>query len=617
MRRTLLSSVFLLILVFPSMARAGEWGSRGASRRFAVLGDVVFAADGRGVTTYDVSDPANIRAADFDTSGNETADLALVGNTHVVAATNRGLDWYRADGASLGGPVAVTETGGAVTRVAASSHLVAAVMGQNVSVFDLQQETVRLVAAYGFRSGVLAVAFVDDVLFVSIDREGTYVYEVPASEATTSLRETPAAFAQSGDTLWGASRDTGLTGIDVENPAAPLVIGSIGSGEYFLDGVAATGTRVFGFEQNHHLRVFDVSDATKPTLVTTLDEWVNVVAASEGRLFFAGAIIDADKMSSETGKPLRVLDAMTLALLGERTDLAGPVSGVWTDGSLALVVDPPFLRVIDVSTTEHPRELSAMLVPGIQDHIRVKNGLAVVYGRTAVNLLDVSEPLRPRHLGTWNTLGHPRSTAALARDTFVEANPHSGFHIVDYSNPAAPVQIGGRKWHYHDVAAGDDAAYLLEQGIFITLQIANGRDAVERKKFSLIADQLDTVPPNSPDPHTLVVRTPEGLRIYSLADRFAPQQTGFVPLDRPGLMGTGDVDAYIALDGMLHRLVVAAPAAPIATGMKVVSPMQLSVAGEKVVIADRYSLRVYGPDTPSPIPPPLPPPVTSKRRSVR
>jgi hypothetical protein len=260
-----------------------------------------------------------------------------------------------------------------------------------------------------------------------------------------------------------------------------------------------------------------------------------------------------------------------------------------------------------------------MLVPGIQDHIRVKNGVAVLYGRVAVNLLDVTDALHPRFLGSWNTQGHAPSTAAIAGGlNFVEANNHSGFHIVDYSTPAAPVQIGGRKWHYHDVAAGDDAAYLLMQDVFRTVQIADGKDSVDKGEASVTADQLDIVPPNAPSPHTLVLRTPVGIRIYSLADRFHPQQTAFVPIVEPGLMATGDGVAYITLDGVLHRMDVAAPAEPIATDMKVMSPMQISVVGEKVAIADRYSLRVYGPDTASPLPPPPPPPpVTSKRRAVR
>ncbi|HEX7831905.1 MAG TPA: hypothetical protein VF787_19770, partial [Thermoanaerobaculia bacterium] len=425
--------------------------------------------------------------------------------------------------------------------------------------------------------------------------------------------EAPIAFAQSGNILWGVSHDTGLTGINVQNPAAPQVISSTGLAESFFDGVAAAGSRVFAFEKNNRLRVFNVTDPAHPALVTTLNEWTNVVAASGNRLFFAGAIIDAEDLSSATGKPLRIFDATTLASLGEFTDLAGPVSGVWTDGSVAYVIDPPYLRVLDVSKTAEPRELSSILVPNIQDHIRVKNGLAVIYGRVTVNLVDVSKPLAPRVLASWNTQGHAPSEAAIAGTTFVEANPHSGFHIVDYTNYAAPVQIGGRKWHYHSIATGDDAVYLLEQGVFLTLQIANGTTSVDKTKYSVNADQVEIVPPNSPNPYALLLRAPDGIRIYSLANRFDPQPAAFVPMDEPQLLGTGDGVAYVAMDGVLHRLNVGVPSLA-ETEMKVMSPMQISVAGEKIVVADRYSLRVFGPDTTSPVPPP---PVTSKRRSVR
>src|SRR5688572_33123098 len=51
------------------------------------------------------------------------------------------------------------------------------------------------------------------------------------------------------------------------------------------------------------------------------------------------------------------------------------------------------------------RELRSILVPDIQPRIRVKNGLAVLYGDTLVNIIDASDPLRPRHVGTWNTDG--------------------------------------------------------------------------------------------------------------------------------------------------------------------------------------------------------------------
>ncbi|HET8797902.1 MAG TPA: hypothetical protein VFO89_09445, partial [Thermoanaerobaculia bacterium] len=552
-------------------------------------------------------DPAKIRQIDYDTTANETSDLALIPGTpaHVVVATTRGLDWYRVDGETIDGLVAVTETSAPVSRVAANERWVAAAIGQEVIVYESRPSAATRITEYAFRNRVLALAFVSDVLYISVDREGTYVYEVPSAEWAAKLLPAPVSFARAGSVLWGASRDTGLTAIDVTAPAAPSILSHTGGGELFLDGVAAAGTRVFAFERDNRVQVFEAADPSSPSRIATLEEWTNVIAASGERVFLAGAVIDGEKLSSETGKPLRIFDARTLALLGEATDLAGPVSGVWTDGSLAYVVDRPYLRVLDVSKASEPRELASLLVPDIQDRIRVKNGLAVLYGRTHVILIDVSSPLRPRFLSAWDAQGHPPSTAMiLSPGLIAEANLHSGFHVIDHRNYPQPVQIGGRIWHYLDAAASDDAAYLMLYGVLLTVEIRDqGRTVIDRKKYSILADQVDIVPPNASSPHALVARTPDGVRVYSLADRYAPMQTAFLPIARPGTMGTGDDDAYIAIDGILHRLKVATPSMLTPTAMKVMSPLQISVAGARVVVADRYSVRVFGPDTPSPVPP--------------
>lgn len=611
MRRTLLLPI-LLLLSFTAFAQSGEWGSRGISRHFAILGDLVFAADGRGVTTYDVSNATNIIATDFDTTGEETYDVAIVAGSpaHVAVATKRGIDWYRVEGSTLTGPVERTESTEPITHIAAGTQLVAAATTRKVTLYRLQSEDAISVAQYDFRNDVLAVALVNDVLYASVDREGTYVYQQPSVDWSTKLLEVPLAFARSGNTLWGVSRDTGLTGYNVQNPASPIVISSTGSGTYLLDGVAATSSRVFAFEKNNQLRVFDVTDPAKPSLVTTLEEWTNAIAANGNRVFFAGAIIDSEKMAFETGHPLRVLDATTLSTTGEFTALAGPVSGVWTNGSLAYVIDPPYLRILDVSKTAEPREISSIVVPNIQDHITVKNGLAVIYGRKDVLLYDVKDPLAPRFMSSWFTQGHAPSWAAITANKVVEANGHSGFHVVDYMNYPAPVQVSGRKWDYHGLTASDDVAYLILHGVLIVVEIANGKDAVDHAKFSLLGEQVEIMPPNSAYPSHLIFREPEGIRVFSLANRFEPQSVAYLPI-RAGLMATGDGVAYFDIDGTLQRLDVANPSGLTATEMKVVSPMQISVAGEKVVVADRYSLRVYGPDTASPLPP-----ARGKRRAV-
>src|SRR6266550_1728359 len=48
------------------------------------------------------------------------------------------------------------------------------------------------------------------------------------------------------------------------------------------------------------------------------------------------------------------------------------------------------------------------------------------------------------------------------------------------------------------------------------------------------------------------------------------------------------------------------------TGARVVAPSQISAANGKIVVADRYALRVFGPDSA----PPSPPPAAGKRRAA-
>ena len=115
---------------------------------------------------------------------------------------------------------------------------------------------------------------------------------------------------------------------------------------------------------------------------------------------------------------------------------------------------------------------------------------------------------------------------------------------------------------------------------------------------------MDTAPPNSSRPELLLARGEDGLRLYSLEDRFHPAEIDFLPMTGLGIFATGDRSAYIAKDGRLHFVDLTQELALQATDMRVTSPMQMSVAGEKIVVADRYSVRVYGPNT---APPPAPP----------
>lgn len=629
MRRTLLPILgFFLISLNPAALAAtgdaGMWGQRGFTRSFAAEGNFLYTADGRGVSAYDVSHPEGIRRLDVEWSDDETFDLALMGTSDLVVATSEGVERFAvaADGTlqRLGSVISTTP----ISHIAATPLHAAAVSGKTVTIYERDASGgLSSVRTHTFNNPVTAITASGEFLFVAVDRQPLYVFSSADAEPVALVAGADAVdMAVANGILWTVSDSDGLTAIDVSDPADPKVLTSVGRNELHPNGVAAAGTRVYAFEAPDRLLVFDATTPEAPQLVTTLQEWVNVIGASGTRLFLAGAVVESSGLAfdpglipRETGKPVRIFEMTTLAtpvLAGEFTDTAGPVSGAWTDGSVAYVVDPPYLRVLDVSTTSEPREVTRLTIPNIQDRVRVKNGLAILYGRAFINLIDVSVPLQPRYLGTWDARGHPPSGAAILKRRVIEANEHSGLHIVDIDDPSNALQIGGRKWHYHDVAASDDAAYALLKGDLLIIEIADERTVVERDHIFVLYEQVDTVPPNASQPSLLLLGGGEGLRLYSLEDRFHPAELDFLPTTGLGVFATGQNSAYVARNGRLERVSLdGGQIALSATDDRVTSPMQMSIAGEKIVVADRYSVRVYGPDTAPP------PPAPARRRSVR
>ena len=114
-------------------------------------------------------------------------------------------------------------------------------------------------------------------------------------------------------------------------------------------------------------------------------------------------------------------------------------------------------------------------------------------------------------------------------------------------------------------------------------------------------------------PQLLVMQTQSGIRIYSLADPRNPVEMSFTPTSSINAIAADGDSAFLAVPGSVQRMDLGDPAHPalFATTMQPLSPMQVSTAKGKVVIADRYSLRVYGPNTAPPSPPP-----PSRRRAA-
>ena len=612
-------SFALLFLFVPLtlLAQTGMWGNRGISRRFVVEGPLVFDADGRGLSAYDTTDVAHITRTAVALTDDESLDLAPSGDHQLALLTRGGVNLYSfTDSGLLGLQAQIPLTG--FTLLAGNGSLLAGASANAVSIWQPGTNSLTEIGHIPVMNAVNAMAFHNGDLYVAINGIGIYIYD-PANAGSPLgiIAENAYGLAFSGNSLYTASGVDGVATFDVSNPAAPREIGRMGAGEINVTTIAASNIRVYAGQAPSTLYFIDGSNPAALRTVLTTTEPVNLMAANDVRLYLAGAFVDSFGIENATGVPLKVyVTGGTNLVSGQFTDLAGPLSGAATDGTLAYVADPPFFRVIDVSTTAAPRELASLRVDDIQDHVRIYGKRALIFGRGDVNILDISNPYQPKVIATFVSAGHPPSVAALNGDLLLEGNPWSGFHVVDFTHYNPPAIVGSEKGHYFEVLTRGTFAYLLEQDQLRIVDFSNLVANLPVAKFlgmngteASIADATGT------HPDLLVVHTVNGLNIYSLADLANPVLISSTPLAGTGTLTSTPDTAYFANDGTITTIDISDPAHPVLTptGMRVASPMQIASAGGKIVVADRSSLRVFGPNTAPPPPPPEPAPERSRR----
>ncbi len=608
-RRAVCLIAFIPLLTY---AQSGVWGCRGISHRFISRGNFVFAADGRGVAAYDVSQ-ANVRRVAIAETEGQSLDLAFLSDRQLAVATRAGINLYAV--ASDGSLTPLTTYPDAIATVIASNgRFLAGVTPIGIAVW--RADTMNLVTRLPITQPA-SLAWHGDTLIAAVEGIGLHIFDLTSAREPSIVAENARDVVVAGNTLYVAAGVNGLVVYDITDDSAPRLLSRTAAGEMNFARIALSDRRIFVAELPDRVDVFDITSAT-PALTARFTEPVQAIAASGMRLFVSGTIIDRFGLPTETGAPLRIFDATdpaTPRFTGEFRDLAGPVSGVATDGSLAYVVDPPYFRIIDVSTTTAPRELSSLPIDGIGDYAKVSGNQAIVYGRSDVQLIDVGNPYAPKLLKVFHALGGPPSTAAFARNTILEGNPYSGFHVIDFSNFADPAQIGGIKGHYFDVLAdGDDVAYLVQEAsLIVTVDLSDVHNPRPLKSAIIGAVRGELANATEHHPPLLIVQALSGIHVYTLADPRSPVEADFTPTAAVNIIGAdGDV-AYLATAGSVQAMDLTNPARPtlLPTQMRPVSPMQLSAAAGKVVVADRYALRIFGPNT---APPPPPPP--TRRRAA-
>ncbi|HYM23531.1 MAG TPA: hypothetical protein VEU08_09990, partial [Vicinamibacterales bacterium] len=444
-----------------------------------------------------------------------------------------------------------------INMLTSSGSLLAGAGADGVTVWQTNGASLDRVAQYSVRGAISGIALHGSILYVAVENVAVFVFDTTAASAEplATISENALALAFSGDVLWLATGVTGLVAVDVSDSAAPRILSRTGAGAVVLARIAVSGTLVFASELPDTLHVYDAADPEKPTETATIRDAAQVVAASRGKLFLAGATFDRFGIETETGTPLRVYDASDVhapKLAGVWEDLAGPVRGVATDGSLAYVVDPPRFRIIDVSRSDAPREIASMAIDAGLDRVKLRGSDVILYGRGDVLRIDVHDPYNPKTKGVFHSLGRPPSNAAFARDTIIEGNPWSGLHVVDFDSFAEPGQISGVKGHYYEIVALPDTIYGFELTTMRAIDLTNRNNAVPVRDVGI--GVLEAAILAAQEPPLLVVHAVDRLRIFKLADRLNPIETSSLDVPVDGLLSTDGDAAFFASGGSVFHL---------------------------------------------------------------
>lgn len=295
----------------------------------------------------------------------------------------------------------------------------------------------------------------------------------------------------------GRNRGHGFDVIDVRDPAEPETVAHVKTPDYYLGGpdswqCAVSGTTLFLADGLNGLFVFDVGDPANPRPLAHCDTpgYAHNLAVGEGIVFVADydgglLVIEADGLAKpalpDVGEPpappaecppmhlgeatygstgqvrgLAVSDGRAFVASGsaglEVVALPGltrvgalPLAGiaydvVVGDGLAAVACGPNGVALVDVSDPAAPRLLSGALDGRYARQIlRFGERLVVLTGNAVIDVLSITDPSAPEHLGTvalehfgWQIADH------LLQERYVVVGNGFGVRIIDLDADAGP-----------------------------------------------------------------------------------------------------------------------------------------------------------------------------------
>jgi hypothetical protein len=361
-----------------SFTKVGSW-SEATCRAVAYADPLVYHANGPWVEIVDISNLTEPQSVGRLELPSPAEIMAVHGGALYVASWSR--QFFVVDVRNPSEPVLVRELPIRAYAVELIDSNLITTNGRDLKFYDIGNplepvevaafDAGRLVESLSAEDDVLVAGLFTGILILNIeDPSGP---QLVATVPVDNLRDV----SFQGDRIYAATDS--LVVFDISDPQAPLVVYKEA---HYQRSLQAVGNRLYTFDNNSRLKIYDLADPNRPVYVATYQ------TAFPRTLSFGGSA--------------QAVFTPELALLAD----------------VELGVD-----IVDVRDPANPSELTVLFGGGVNHDVSVAGDLALVAtGGAGLLVLDIADPANPKAVQRFRDLAAQR---VVARDqyAFVAALP--------------------------------------------------------------------------------------------------------------------------------------------------------------------------------------------------
>lgn len=470
----------------------------------------------------------------------------------------------------------------------------AALMALVISAFLVLRGAAALAVTHQYVESFTSTTYRDNITNLALWNTAAGQLELPPfATATTGAYVTGAArdVVVRGDLAFVADGGQGLRIVNINNPAAPVLIATYDTPSY-ARSVAVAGEHAYVADDASGLLVISIANPAAPTLAggyNTPGTAMGVAVSGNLALVADYTGLQAFNISNPASPVLTSTNypasgiVYDVAIAGDQAYVAVGAGGLYTY-SLLNPASPAFLAIHDT--------------PGTAQRVEVQGEHAFIAdGAAGLRIVSVVNPAAPALVATLDTPGYAGGVAVDGEFVYV-ADSTSGVQVVDIANPAAPVL---RATHdtpgdaFNLVVVGEYAFVADFAGGLQVVRVARGATqpasagalAVAGSVVrAVVAGELGVV----------VTQSPNSLHVLSLANPAAPVVTSSYALTNTpkDLEVTGNLAVVSLGFSGVWFVDISNPAAPFLAGTYTgfYDLVDLDVSGDHVYAVDGGSLRV-------------------------